>query len=371
MNKNINDNLTAAISKWVRPEIRALSAYHVPPATDCIKLDAMENPYRWPESMVDEWLQLVREVELNRYPDPSASVLKERLRQSMAIPANADILLGNGSDELIQMILMAMATKDQNGQAQTVLSVDPSFVMYDMVSTYAGMNYASVPLNEDFSLNVTAFLEAIERYTPAIIFIAYPNNPTGNLFNRADVQKIIDAAPGVIVIDEAYHAFADDSFMGEAGRLDNLLVMRTVSKMGLAGLRLGLVAGKSEWLNEFDKVRLPYNLNILTQATAEFALSHQSVLDKQTAIICQTRKDLIAELTKIESLYVYPSQANFILFRTAADQATAIFNRLKQAGILIKNLSPVGGALQDCLRVTVGMPEENQAFLAALQQAIQ
>jgi len=363
-NKSSND-INASILQWIRPEIRALNAYHVPPASNCIKLDAMENPYQWPESMVDEWLGLVRDVELNRYPDPSASALKDSLRKSMSVPEGADILLGNGSDELIQMILMAIA-----GKEKTVLSVNPSFVMYDMVATYAGMKYASAPLNEDFSLNIEAFLNAIKQHNPAIIFIAYPNNPTGNLFDRQGLQQIIEAAPGLVVIDEAYHAFAEDSFMSEAGYIDNLLVMRTVSKMGLAGLRLGLLAGKSQWLAEFDKVRLPYNLNVLTQATAKFALAHQSVLDEQTTIIRNNRELLFAELSKLESLQVYPSQANFILFRTEENQASIIFEKLKDAGVLIKNLSPVGGALQDCLRVTVGMPNENAAFLKALKQAL-
>ncbi len=370
-NKKSSENINESIKQWIRPEIRALNAYHVPPATDCIKLDAMENPYQWPESMVDEWLGLVKEVELNRYPDPSASALKESLRKSMLVPASAEILLGNGSDELIQMILMALASKDINGKEQTVLSVDPSFVMYHMVATYAGMNYASVPLKDDFCLDVAAFLSAIDKHKPAIIFIAYPNNPTGNLFERADLQRIIDAAPGVIIIDEAYHAFADDSFMDKAGQVDNLLVMRTVSKMGLAGLRLGLLAGKAEWLNEFDKVRLPYNLNVLTQATAKFALQHQSVLDAQTATICKNREELFTELSRIEGLQVYPTQANFILFRTGKGKASTIFNKLKEAGVLIKNLSPAGGALEDCLRVTVGMPEENTIFLKALVQALE
>lgn len=370
MNNKISNNITDSIKQWIRPEIRALNAYHVPPATNCIKLDAMENPYQWPESMVDEWLGLVKEVELNRYPDPSASELKDSLRKSMLVPEGADILLGNGSDELIQMIMMAVARKDQNGKDRTVLSVDPSFVMYDMVATYAGMKYASAPLNADFSLDMDAFLSAIKKHTPAIIFLAYPNNPTGNLFDRDSLQQIIDVAPGLVVIDEAYHAFADDSFMAEAGEVDNLLVMRTVSKMGLAGLRLGLLAGKSEWLTEFDKVRLPYNLNVLTQATAQFALKHQSVLDEQTATIRKNRENLFNELSKIDSLEIYPSQANFILFRTEKDKANVIFERLKESGVLIKNLSPVGGALTDCLRVTVGMPSENEAFLNALKKSL-
>jgi len=353
------------VARWVRPEIRALSAYHVPNAAGLIKLDAMENPYRWPTDMVTQWLETLRNAELNRYPDPAASKLKSQLRVAMEVPTGADILLGNGSDEIIQMLLLALARPHG-----TVLSVEPGFVMYQMIATFAGMQYVGVPLQTDFSLDQGAVLAAIAAHQPAIVFLAYPNNPTGNLFSAADIEAIIQATPGVVVVDEAYHAFADESFMPRVMDFDNLLVMRTVSKMGLAGLRLGMLAGAAAWLNEFEKVRLPYNINVLTQASAEFALQHAEILHAQTEQIKQDRTWLDRSLRQITGLTVYPSRANFILFRVPGGQAERIFDGLKRAGVLVKNLDKAGGLLKDCLRVTVGTPTENETFISALSQLL-
>ena len=364
------DSLKDKVKKCIRPEIQTLAAYHVPDSADSIKLDAMENPYKWPDDLINEWLDVIRDVELNRYPDPGARVLKQHLRESMDVPDDAEILLGNGSDELIQMIMMALAGKDSAGNARSALSVEPGFVMYKMIATFMDMPYVAMPLQSDFSINETEFLAAIKTQQPAVIFLAYPNNPTSNLFDEQTIRNIIDAAPGVVVVDEAYHAFAEKSFMPMLKEYDNLLVMRTVSKMGLAGLRLGLLAGKAEWLNEFDKVRLPYNINILTQASAEFAIKNCDVLDKQTQQICKDRESLFNQLSKIQSITVYHSQANFILIRVNDDQADTIFASLKQQGILIKNLNPVGGLLKDCLRITVGTEKENKAMLTALANAL-
>ena len=360
---NHKTELSEKVENFVRPEIRALSAYHVPDPGDMIKLDAMENPYQWPEDVVDQWLDVIREVELNRYPDPGARVLKQHLRESMDVPDEAEILLGNGSDELIQMIMMAMAGKGTNGKQHAVLSVEPGFVMYKMIATFMDMPYIGVPLNEDFSLDETVLIEKIKETQPAVIFLAYPNNPTSNLFDEQTIRNIIDAAPGVVVVDEAYHAFAEKSFMPMLTEYDNLLVMRTVSKMGLAGLRLGLLAGKAEWLNEFDKVRLPYNINILTQASAEFAIKNRHVLDQQTQQICIDREIFFKELSGIKNITAYPSQANFILVRMPEGDADRVFNNLKEQGVLIKNLNPAGGLLKNCLRITVGTAEENKSFL--------
>ena len=359
-------SLTEKVKAFIRPEIQALSAYHVPDSGEMIKLDAMENPYRWPDELVDQWLDVIRDVELNRYPDPSARVLKQHLRESMDVPAEAEILLGNGSDELIQMIMMAMS-----GKERTVLSVEPGFVMYKMIATFMAMPYIGVPLNDDFSLDETALLNKIKETQPAVIFLAYPNNPTSNLFDERTIRKIITAAPGVVVIDEAYHAFANNSFMPMLNDYDNLLVMRTVSKMGLAGLRLGLLAGKADWLNEFDKVRLPYNINVLTQASAEFAIKNRQVLDQQTQQICADRERLFNALSQIENITAYPSQANFILVRVESGQADNIFNALKEQGVLIKNLNPAGGLLANCLRITVGTETENQTLIESFKKAVQ
>ena len=353
------------VAQWVRPEVRALSAYHVPDATDLIKLDAMENPYHWPDALIESWLGAVRDAQLNRYPDPAAARLKDDLRGAMGVPNGSDLLLGNGSDEIIQMVMMALG-----GAGRAVLSVEPGFVMYHMIARFLDMDYVGVPLRQDFTLDRTAMLAAIEEHQPAVVFLAYPNNPTGNLFDRSDMVEIIDAAPGVVIIDEAYHAFANDSWMSQLTEYDQLLVMRTVSKMGLAGLRLGLLAGAPAWLAEFDKVRLPYNINVLTQLTASFALRHRAVLDQQTDRIKQDRQILLTELQQFADLIVYPSQANFILFRVGAGRASQVFEGLKAAGVLLKNLDPAGGMLSDCLRVTVGTPDENATFLAALQHVL-
>ena len=347
----------------IRPEVQALSAYHVPDPGNLIKLDAMENPYTWPEEMVQEWLEVLRDAAINRYPDPSAQQLSKSLREAFAVPEGMQILLGNGSDELIQMVAMAVAEKDR-----VILAPQPSFVMYEMIATFTGMQFVGVPLDkDDFSLDMVAMQQAIKEYQPAVTFLAYPNNPTGNLFAEDQVREIIEQASGLVVVDEAYAAFAGHSFMATLGEYDNLLVMRTVSKMGLAGLRLGLLAGPKQWLHEIDKVRLPYNINVLTQKSAVFALKHKQVLDRQTKVICEERERMFQQLQKIEGIEPYPSQANFILFRCVDRDANEIFGSLREGGVLIKNMSAAGGVLVDCLRVTIGTPEENQCFLSILQ----
>ena len=363
----MTDRIEALVARWIRPEIRALHAYHVPAAAGLVKLDAMENPYSWPPELVEQWLARLRAVQLNRYPDPGATELKQGLRRAFAIPDGAEVVLGNGSDELIQMLCLAVA-----GPSRAVLAPEPSFVMFRMIAAFAGMQYCGVPLSaaQDFGLDRAAMLAALEEHQPALVFIAYPNNPTGNLFDRTDVEAIIATAPGLVVLDEAYSAFADDSFMDATTAHPNLLVMRTVSKMGLAGLRLGFLAGPPPLLAELDKLRLPYNINVLTQHSAAFALEHKQTLDAQTQAIRTDRGVLMDALAGLEGIDAFPSQANFILFRVPAGQGDAVFARLLQSGVLVKNLSSAGGALTDCLRVTVGRPDENQRFLAALAQAL-
>jgi histidinol-phosphate aminotransferase len=357
----INDK----VSHWIRPDIRDIAAYHVPDPGDLIKLDAMENPYRWPAEMLNEWQGLVCDIPVNRYPDPAAKALTVELRKAMAVPENMGVMLGNGSDEIIQILALALG-----GVKRVVLAPEPSFVMYKMIATFCGLEYVGVPLNEDFSLDMEAMEQAIQQYEPAVIYLAYPNNPTGNLFDEGDIETILRMANGLVVVDEAYHAFAGKSFMSRLGEFDNLLVMRTVSKLGLAGLRLGLLAGPCEWLNEFDKVRLPYNINVMTQVAAEFALKHINVLDEQTRLIREERTRLFVGMEKLEALTLYPSAANFILFRVPAGRANAIFDGIKERGVLIKNMKASEGPLADTLRVTVGTVEENDAFLAALQAVL-
>ncbi|HEC85621.1 MAG: histidinol-phosphate transaminase [Candidatus Parabeggiatoa sp. nov. 1] len=354
MNKSIND--------WIRPEIQQLSAYHVPDPGDTIKLDAMENPYQWDTALVEEWINVLRTAPLNRYPDPAAREVKQQLRAIMQVPDTMDMILGNGSDELIQMLALTL-----NGEGRILLAPEPSFVMYRLIAQVVGMQYIGVPLQADnFTLDMFAMLEAIETYQPALVFLAYPNNPTGNAFDVLDIEAIIETSHGIVVIDEAYAPFADNTFMSRLGEYPNLLVMRTVSKLGLAGLRLGLLAGPHEWLEQIEKTRLPYNINVLSQLSAIFALQHYTVLEKQTLQIRADRANLLERLNTIEGVQAWASQANFILFRVA--DAQAVFDELKNQGVLIKGLHGSHPLLDNCLRVTVGTPEENQAFLQALTQ---
>ncbi len=350
--------------KWIRPEIRELSAYHVPDASGLVKLDAMENPYRLPEGLLPQWQQGLASVALNRYPDPAAAELQDKLIEVMHVPQGQSIVLGNGSDELIQMLALAVASDDR-----CIMSFEPGFVMYAMIARFAGMNYVGVPLAEDFTLDMEITRAAIEQHQPAVIFIAYPNNPTGNLFDSTDIEEIIRIAPGLVVVDEAYHPFALSSFMPMLNDYDQLLVMRTVSKMGLAGLRLGLLCGEQELINEINKVRLPYNINVLTQYTARFVLENAGFLDGQAEMIRADRDHLLKQLSLLDGIEVFPSQANFILFRVTMGNATEVFTTLCNDGVLIKNLDKPG-PLQNCLRVTVGTQGENQAFMQALERAL-
>jgi histidinol-phosphate aminotransferase len=354
------------IDKLVRPEIRALAAYHVPEANDLIKLDAMENPWPWSDAMRAAWLAAIRTAAINRYPDPAARELKEGMRRVMDVPDAAGVILGNGSDELIQMIIQTVAVP-----GRVVLAPDPTFVMYRQIAVVAGMDYVAVPLLDDFSLDRDVLLDAVAVHDPAVIFVAYPNNPTGNLFDAELLRTLLSRAAGLVVIDEAYAPFTDASFMSCIEDYDNLLVLRTVSKMGLAGLRLGLLAGPPRWLEQIDKTRLPYNISVINQLTGCFALDHQDTFLAQAREIRSQRAQLMKGLQGLPSLTVYPSEANFILFRTPPGCATDIFSGLRKAGILIKNLDGSIASLRGCLRVTVGTPDENAAFLAALEALLE
>jgi histidinol-phosphate aminotransferase len=354
----MNQNL---ISTVFRQEVLAMSAYKVADAKDFIKLDEMENPYIWPDDLKEKWFDELKKCPINRYPDPEAKELVEIIRETNKIPQNSDILLGNGSDEIIQILLMALPEKS------AVLSPSPGFVMYKQISDSLGLDYHGIPLQtDDFSLDMPSMLSAIKEFSPAIIFLAYPNNPTSNLFSEKDILDIVNSATGLVILDEAYAPFANASFIDKLPDYPNLLVMRTVSKLGLAGLRLGFIAGDKEIIEQLNKIRLPYNINSLTQVSATFALNHSVLFEQQTQKICRDRAIVLKQLSDFSQLHVYDSSANFILFRTPDKQATHIFEALKERGILIKNLSPQGRMLTDCLRVTIGKPEENEAFIQAL-----
>ena len=348
----------------IRDEIRALTAYHVSPAEGMVKLDAMENPYRLPVELAEALARRLAEVPVNRYPDPAAPALKARLREAMGIADALDVLVGNGSDEILQIVTLALA---RPGAA--VLSVEPSFVVYRMAALAAGMRYVGVPLNADFTLDEAALMGAIARERPALTWIAYPNNPTGNLFPREAILRIVAASPGLIAVDEAYYAFSGGaSMLSEVGKHPNLIVVRTVSKLGLAGLRLGLAIGAREWLHEFEKLRMPYNVGSLNAAAGEFLLGERAVLERQTEAIVAERARLEAALDALPRVTRFPSAANFVLVRMP--DGPRAFEALRQRGILVRTLHGSHPLLAHCLRLTVGTPDENTRMLEALSTAL-
>ena len=350
--------------KVIRPDVLAIHAYPVAADTaGMVKLDAMENPYRLPPELREAVARAVAGAELNRYPDPAAPSLKARLRAVYAIPAGCEILIGNGSDEIIAITTCAIARP-----GAVVLAPEPSFVMYKMSAGFAGARFVGVPLAADFSLDLGRFLAAIETHRPALVWLAYPNNPTGNAFAASDIERIIAAAPGLVVIDEAYHVFARRSFMARLPEFPNLMVMRTVSKEGLAGIRLGYAAAAPAWIAELDKVRPPYNVNVITQVVAETLLEHHAVLEDQARRILADRAALLAELRQIERVAVFASEANFLLVRVP--DAPRTYAAMKARRVLVRNFHGSHALLANCLRITVGAPEENARMIAALTESI-
>jgi histidinol-phosphate aminotransferase len=351
----------------IRDDVRAISAYPVPSAAGLIKLDAMENPFGLPEALAHELAQRLARVALNRYPLADPATFKAKLARAVDLPPGQALMLGNGSDELIHLVIQACAKP-----GATVLAPWPSFVMYEMSARFDGCRFVGVPLAPDFALDRTAMLAAIREAKPAVTFIAWPNNPTGNLFDRTAVEAILDAAPGLVVLDEAYLPFAQDTWLPALMQRSNLLVLRTLSKLGLAGIRLGYLCGDPAWIEQFDKVRPPYNVNVLTLATADFLLDHLSLLDEQAATLRSERAALLAALRALPGVTAFDSAANFILFRVnwGDDGAARVFAGLKERGILIKNVSRMHPLLAGCLRATVGTPQENAAFLAALKASL-
>ena len=347
--------------KVIRPEIAAMRAYPVADATGLVKLDVMESPYGLPKPLAEEIGRLVAGLSLNRYPVPTAKRLRELIREVMQVPAGCDVLLGNGSDECIQYITAALGR-----EGAVVMAPSPSFVMFSMHAFFFRLRFVAVPLREDFSLDADAFLAAMEKEKPALVWLAYPNNPTGNAFPVADIERIIRAAPGLVVVDEAYQPFAGATFMPRLAEFDNLVVMRTVSKIGMAGLRLGYVCGRPEWIEAFDKTRSPFNVNVVTEAVAIKLLENKRVLDEQCARVLAERERMRPELERLPGVKVYPTAANFFLVRVP--DARRVFDGLLRQGVLVKNVdSP---AMKNCLRITVGTPDENRILLSALKECL-
>ena len=350
-----------------RDDLPAMHAYVVQDASGLVKLDAMENPYRLSDTLQAALGKRLGEVAVNRYPGPRIDDLKRALAAYVDLPNDMQLMLGNGSDELIS--LMALACQKPGA---TILAPEPGFVMYALSAQWQGLQYVGVPLQPDFSLDVDAMLAAIARHQPAVVYLANPNNPTANAWDPESMQRVIAAAPGLVVVDEAYQPFADTTWLFEMRRDPvanaKVLLMRTLSKFGLAGIRLGYLLGPQALIAEIDKLRPPYNVSVLNAECALFALEHAPLFASQAAQIRSDRASLSEALGALPGCEVFPSQANMILIRVP--DATKTFERLKASGVLVKNVSTMHPLLQRCLRITVGTPQENASLLNALKAAL-
>jgi histidinol dehydrogenase len=347
----------------IGPAVRVMHAYPVAPANGLLKLDAMENPYELDSGLRRALAERLAALPINRYPVPSYSRLKGLIATTLGVPEGFPVVVGNGSDELISMLGLAVA-----GSGRPILAPQPSFVMYELGATLARCRFVGVPLHPDFSLDGEAMLAAIERERPALVYLAYPNNPTGNAFDDGLVERIVRASPGLVVIDEAYQPFAQRSWMPRLAQFPNLVVMRTVSKIGLAGIRIGYLAADPAIANELEKVRPPYNISVLDEAAAEFALEHHEVLADQARRLRESRDRMAADLAAIDGLSVTPSLANFVLARVG--DADAVHRGLVERGILVRNVSRMHPLLANCLRLSVGTPDDCRRLVGALRDIL-
>lgn len=350
----------------IRPDVRAMHAYTVQDATGLVKLDAMENPHPLPAELQAALGQRLGAVALNRYPGDRVNDLRHALATHVGLPAGHRLMLGNGSDELISLLTLACA---QPGAV--VLAPVPGFVMYAMSAQLQGLKFVGVPLTADFELDEAAMLNAIQQHRPAVVHLAYPNNPTANLWDDAVIERIVSAVGeqgGLVAIDEAYQPFACKTYLDRLGRHTHVLLMRTLSKFGLAGVRLGYLVGPAALVDELDKVRPPYNVSVLNTECALFALEHAAVFAGQAADLVAQRTQMLATLAGMPGVTVWPSEANMVLIRVR--DAASTFDGMKARGVLVKNVSKMHPLLANCLRLTVGTAAENDQMLAALQTAL-
>ncbi len=362
--------MTTAIDR-IRPDVRAMHAYVVQSSDGLLKMDAMENPFSLPPDLQTALGQRLGALALNRYPGDGPERLKTALAQYIDLPAGQALVLGNGSDELISLLALACALPGAK-----VLAPIPGFVMYGMSAQLQGLDFVGVPLLPDFALDEPAMLDAIATHRPALTFLAYPNNPTATLWDEAVVQRIanvVGAQGGILVMDEAYQPFASRSWLdrirAEPERNRHVLLMRTLSKFGLAGVRLGYLMGPAALVAEVDKVRPPYNVSVLNCEAALFALEHSDVFAAQAAELRIQRDALVAALRAMPGIEkCWDSQANMVLVRV--QDAAKTFADMRERKVLVKNVSTMHPLLAQCLRLTVGSADDNARMLAALQASL-
>jgi histidinol-phosphate aminotransferase len=336
------------IKKLVKKDVAALQAYRATEIPCRIKLDANESPFGFESA-----LKAAAPLKTNRYPDPEAKALKKLLARDFRVSPE-HILQGNGSDELIYYLIATFGGP--------VLYPVPTFSMYGIIAQAFGEEKVEIALDEAYDLDAEAMLSAVKRKKPKLIFLSSPNNPTGNCFSSERILPLLEAAKGIVVVDEAYQPFASDrGFLPLLKDYPNLVILRTLSKIGLAGLRLGFMIASPEIVAEVNKVRLPFNVNALSQAVALAALQEKKKLKASIRQIVTERDRLLSAMEKIPGITPFPSEANFILFRVS--RPARVYAELLKQGILVRNLHD---AVPGCLRVTVGTPAENKVFLRVL-----
>ena len=359
-------DLDRRLKKVIRQDVQSMHGYAIQPSAGMVKLDAMENPFRLPPALQRELGERLGQVALNRYPAQRVADVVSALTAFVQVPAGCKLMLGNGSDELINLIAMAC---DVPGNS--VLAPLPGFVMYEMSAKLQGLKFIGVPLTADFELDEAAMLAAIEEHRPAITYIAYPNNPSANLFDDGVISAIvaaIGAQDGLVVFDEAYQPFSSRSWMQRVAAHPHVLVMRTLSKFGLAGVRLGYMVGAAALIDEIDKVRPPYNVSVLNAEATLFALEHADEFARQAAVLRSERGRLMAAISDMPGAKPFPSEANMILVRVP--DSKACFEGMKARGVLVKNVAALHPLLANCVRLTVGTPEENTLMIDALKASL-
>ena len=359
----MNASLAERMHRVLRADVQGLHGYAVQPSAGMVKVDTMENPFPLPPALRQQLGARLAEVALNRYPAERGEVLRAALAQHAQMPEGCDIMLGNGSDELISLITLAA---DVPGNV--VLAPLPGFVMYELSARLQGLRFVGVPTTADFELDAPVLLAAIRQHQPAIVWLAYPNNPTANLWDDAVIDAVIEAAPGLVVMDEAYQPFAARDSLARLQRHEHVLLMRTMSKFGLAGVRIGYLMGRRALIHELDKLRPPFNISVLNCEAALFALEHVDEYARQAALIRSERARVLAALQALPGVRPYPSEANMILVRVP--DAAAVFAGMKARRVLIKNVSGLHPLLAGCLRITIGTPDENTQMLAAFEAAL-
>ncbi len=373
-----NPLIQTLVKTRLRQDIQSMHGYAIQDSVGMVKLDAMENPHTLSDELQARLGARLGALALNRYPNGRVDDLRKALADYAGMPAGFDIMLGNGSDELISLMAMAVdlpPAQNTNGKVPVILAPEPGFVMYGMSAQFQGLKYVGVPLKPDFELDEPAMLAAVRQHQPAIVYIAYPNNPTANLWDDRAIANIIalqGEQGGLVVMDEAYQPFASRSWIDPIRKNPqahlHVLLMRTMSKFGLAGVRIGYMMGQKAVISEINKLRPPYNISVLNYECALFALENSEVFRRQALALIEQRAILIEALMKMPGVKCWNSDANMILIRVP--DAAKTFEGMKVNGVLVKNVSKMHPLLANCLRLTVGTADENRQMLLALKNSI-